>query len=169
VRILAERPKRSGSVRARSVASPAVHVEFAKIEDKGRRACRWEAVRGARTRIPGTYMGVGDDLPHDLAQYVIEASTGFENGFWGLLAKGATFKTTGRKRTKPGRAIIAAHRTELLASEQHAALHLTDWKAGRTTPVTEALDHALAQWRALRPDERITFEWPSARSTVATI
>ena len=53
-------------------------------------------------------MGVGRSLPHDLAQYVIEAATGYTHGFWGLLALGATYKTTGRKITKPGRAVIVA-------------------------------------------------------------
>jgi hypothetical protein len=38
-------------------------------------------------------MGYGRDLPHDLAQYVIEAATGYEQGFWGLVAMGATFKS----------------------------------------------------------------------------
>lgn len=144
-----------------ALPSPAVHVDFTKIEDKGRRMCRWEAVRNRGIRVPGTLMGVADDLPHDLAQYVIEAATGYELGFWGLVAKGATFKTTGRKRTRPGRAIIATHRAELLESEQVAARHLVQWRSGATTPVTEALDRAMAQWRELRTDQRLAFDWPS--------
>ena len=145
-----------------------MHVDFVKIEEKGRRMVRWDAVRNRTIKVPGTLMGVGhsDDLPHDLAQYVIEAATGYRNGFWGLLAKGATFKTTGRKRTKPGRAVIATHRDELLESEQLAARSLTEWRAGATTPVTEALDRTLAQWRDLRTDQRIAFDWPSPLGTV---
>src|SRR4051812_9711494 len=80
---------------------PRVVVDFVRIEDKGRRYCRWDAVRAKRTRVPGPMMGVGFDLPHDLAQYVVEAATAYPNGFWGLVAKGATFKSTGRRRTKP--------------------------------------------------------------------
>ena len=45
-------------------------------------------------------------IPHDLAQYVIEAATGYQGGFWDLVSKGATFKSTGRRRTKPGRAVM---------------------------------------------------------------
>src|SRR5580704_8743030 len=105
-----------------------MRVEFVKLDDKGRRACRWEAMRSKRRRVPGTTMAVGTDLPHDLAQYVIEASTGYATGFWGLLDKGATFKSTGRRRTKPGRAVIAEHRSDLAESEQLAGLHLHRWK-----------------------------------------
>ena len=138
-------------------------MAFVKIEEKGRRMVRWDAVRSRGIVVPGTLMGVGrtDALPHDLGQYVIEAATGFPNGFWGLLAKGATYKTTGRKRTRPGRAVIAAHRDELLESEQLAARHLTQWHAGETTPVTEALDQVHRQWLGLRLDQRIVFVWPS--------
>lgn len=144
-----------------------MHVVFTRIENKGRPLCRWDAERGRRIRVPGTVMGAGgSDLPHDLAQYVIEAATGYPNGFWGLVAKGATFKTTGRKRTRPGRAVIAEHRSELLESEQLAARHLVLWRAGESTPVTSALDRALDQWSALRTDERLHFDWPSPVGTV---
>lgn len=145
-----------------------MRVDFTKIEQKGRLMVRWDAVRAKGQKVPGTLMGVGHGgtLPHDLGQYVIEAATGYPRGFWGLLERGATFKTTGRKRTKPGRAVIAEHRDELLESEQLAARHLTAWHGGESTPVTDALDRAQAQWTALQPGERIHFEWPSATGTV---
>jgi hypothetical protein len=145
-----------------------VDVDFFRIEDKGRLLVRWDAVRARGVRVPGTLMGVGHGgaLPHDLGQYVVEAATGYQDGFWGLLAKGATFKTTGRKRTRPGRAVIAEHRAELLESEQLAARHLVAWHAGEATPVTEALDRALDQWTKLQADQRIHFAWPSAVGAV---
>jgi hypothetical protein len=86
--------------------------------------------------------------------------------FWGLLARGATFKSTGRKRTKPGRAVIAEHRAELIDSEALAGRHLGEWHAGVTTPVTQALDAALDQWRQLAVGDRLVFEWPSPRGRV---
>ena len=90
-------------------------------------------------------MGLGRGvISHDLAQYVIEAATGYRNGFWGLLSQGATFKSTGRRRTKPGRAVIAEHRQDLLASEHLAGAYLAAWKAGTAGPVTAALDRAAA-------------------------
>jgi hypothetical protein len=143
-----------------------VRVEFEKPEDKGRPRCVWRAVRGKRTRIPGTTTGVRQGLPHDLAQYVIEAATGCESGFWGCLEKGATFKSTGRRRTRPGRAVIAAHRDDLDASEQLASAHLAAWHRGDRTAVAAALDVALEQWRAIGPGERLVFAWPSPTGLV---
>ena len=92
----------------------------------------------------------------------MEAATGYERGFWGLVARGATFKSMARKRTRPGRAIIVEHRAELAAAERLAGRHLAEWKAGAGTAVSGALDRAQAQWCAFRPGETIVFEWPAA-------
>jgi hypothetical protein len=70
-------------------------------------------------------MARGKGIPHDLAQYVIEAATGYREGFWDLLSKGATFNSTGRRRTKPGRALIADNRNELAGAE-------IGWRVPRT-------------------------------------
>lgn len=142
-----------------------MRVEFFKPEAK-RPACSWVAFRAKRTVIPGSYMAAGTALPHDLAQYVIEAATGYAHGFWGLLANGATYKSTGRKITKPGRAVIAEHRAELIGSEVLAGRHRQEWAAGAMTPVTRALDDAFKQWRQLRTGERLVFEWPSPHGRI---
>jgi hypothetical protein len=138
-----------------------VRVEFWKYAEKGRRGCGWDAYVGKRTHVPGAFMAYGEDVPHDVGQYVVEAATGFRGGFWDLLSRGATFKSTGRRRTRPGRAIIAKNRDTLKESEQLAARHYSARASGETTPVVEALDAAHAQWRRLQPGERLTFEWPS--------
>ncbi|MDQ6614797.1 MAG: hypothetical protein M3083_08635 [Actinomycetota bacterium] len=36
---------------------------------------------------------------------------------WGLVAQGATFKSTGRKVTRPGQHVIVEHRADLMAAE----------------------------------------------------
>jgi hypothetical protein len=141
-------------------------VGFSKLERNGRQSVYWEAVRGTRTRVPGSFMAAGRDLPHDLAQYVIETATHYENGFWELVAKGATFNSTGRKVTKPGRAVIAGHRAALIGSEQLAAEHLHRWKSGECSPVTEALTAAFEQWQALDSNEQLVFRWPSAAGAI---
>jgi len=141
-------------------------VEFFKLERNGRHSVGWEALRGKRTRVPGTLMASQKDLPHDLLQYVVEAACGFEDGFWGLLARGATFKSTGRKLTKPGRALIAAHRSELAQAEALAALHGQAWTAGQHSPVTAALDRARAMWDQVGLGARLVFDWPSPTGTV---
>jgi len=137
------------------------------VHDDRKRICGWDALLPHRRRVPGALMGYGNGIPHDLAQYVIEAATGYQNGFWGLVARGATFKSTGRRRTKPGRAMIAAHRVDLAGSEQLAGAHLAAWRAGAQTEVTAALDRAFEQWRQLVPGSILSFEWPSAVGTVA--
>jgi hypothetical protein len=144
-----------------------MRVEFYKQGTNGRRLAAWEATRGKRTRIPGTVMAEGKSIPHDLAQYVIEAATDYRNGFWDLVAKGATFKSTGRRRTKPGRQVIAEHRTQLAGAEQLAGLHIALWQAQRPSPVTDALNRTLAQWRELSTHQRLVFEWPSAHGQVS--
>ena len=145
-----------------------MRVEFYRNDEA--RIAGWDAYLGKRRHVPGSMMALGrGDISHDLAQYVIEAATGYRNGFWGLVAAGATFKSTGRRRTKPGRAVIAAHRSELVASEELAGRHLADWKLGRSTPVTAALSRAAAQFQALGPHERIVFEWPSSQGRIAGV
>ena len=52
--------------------------------------CGWLAAPQNRKRFQGTTMASGRDLPHDLAQFVVEATLGLQHGFWGLLANGAT-------------------------------------------------------------------------------
>jgi hypothetical protein len=143
-----------------------MRVEFYKQGTNGRRLAAWEATRGKRIRIPGTVMAEGKSIPHDLAQYVVEAATGYRNGFWDLVAKGATFKSTGRRRTTPGRRVIAEHRTQLAGAEQLAGLHLAHWQAQRPSPVTDALNRTFAQWRELSTHQRLVFEWPSADGQV---
>lgn len=114
-------------------------------------------------------MAAEKSIPHDLAQYVIEAATGYRGGFWELVSKGATFKSIGRKRTKPGRAVIAEHRAELAGAERLAGEQLQRWKAGETSPVTDALSQAFDQWKGLSPAECLTFDWPSANGVVGPL
>lgn len=114
-------------------------------------------------------LGSEDRLPHDIVQYVIEAATRYEGGFWDLLARGATFKSTGRKRTRPGKAIIAENRAELIESEQLAGRHAREWEEGKRTPVTVALDRARAQWTALQLNEQLVFSWPSPNGEVRVV
>jgi hypothetical protein len=112
-------------------------------------------------QVPGSYMAAGAGLPHDLAQYVVEAAVGYDNGFWGLVSRGATFRSTGRKRTKPGRALIAANRDALDESEQLAAVHLAAWHRGDATVVTSMLQRAFEQWSSMGDGDTLIFEWPA--------
>ena len=108
-----------------------MRVEFTSPSER-HRLCGWTAYRGKgeRSVVPGSVMAAGAGLPHDIGQYVVEAATGLRTGFWGLVERGATFKSTGRRITKPGRALIVAHRAELDDAERIAGEHLARWHAG---------------------------------------
>jgi len=144
-----------------------VRVAF-YVQDPDKRIVAWDATLGRRRRVPGSRMGGArrDELPHDLVQYIVEAATGSEHGFWGLVSKGATFRSTGRRRTKPGRAVIARHRADLRASEHLANVHVAAWRAGTRTPVAAALDRARRQWAAMPFGDRLVFEWPSTQGAI---
>jgi hypothetical protein len=84
-------------------------VAFSRSDDG--RLCPWRAEPPKRRPFQGSTMrarAAGSDLPHDLAQFVVEATLGLERGFWNLLANGATFKSIGRRPTRPGRRLIMA-------------------------------------------------------------
>jgi len=85
-------------------------VMFSQSDDG--RLCTWRAELPKHRQLQGSTMGTRaarTDLPHDLAQFVVEVTLGLEEGFWNLVANGATFKSVGRRQTKPGRQLIAAH------------------------------------------------------------
>ncbi|MGH7492114.1 MAG: hypothetical protein ACREOO_06925 [bacterium] len=125
-----------------------MQVSFYKM-DIGR-LCTWVAAPAKRKRIQGTTMASGRDLPHDLAQFVVESTLGMQHGFWGLLANGATFKSVpGRRRTQPGRQLIRAYREELDAAEHVVNAHVAAWRMGAPTPSAPALNAMYARWQAL--------------------
>jgi hypothetical protein len=100
-------------------------VMFSKSDDG--RLCTWGAELPKHRQILGSTMGTRaarTDLPHDLAQFVVEVTLGPEEGFWNLVANGATFTSVGRRQTKPGRQLIAAHRAELNEVEKLVNAHV---------------------------------------------
>lgn len=139
-----------------------MQVAFYKVHDA--RLCSWIAAPPRRKRFQGTTMASGRDLPHDLAQFVVEATLGLHHGFWGLLANGATFKSVvGRRRTQPGRQLIRVHHNELIATEHLVNAHVTAWRKGISTPAGPALDTMCAQWKALPVGKELRVDWPTQR------
>ena len=144
-----------------------MQVEFYKV-DEGR-LCAWVAAPPKRRPFQGTTMAAGRDLPHDLAQFVIETALGLRRGFWGLLANGATFKSVpGRRLTRPGQAVVRAHREALYATEGLVNAHFAAWRKGVATAVGPALDVMYARWLALPVGERLRVEWRVQRLPPAT-
>ena len=107
-------------------------------------------------------MAAGGDLPHDLSTFVIERSLRVEHGFWGCVSKGATFRSLGRRRTEPGRAVIRAHVADLNAAEKLVNEAYLRWRRGVDTPLGPDLDEMLDRWRKLEEDdeEELVVEWP---------
>ena len=81
------------------------------------------------------------DLPHDLAQFIVEAALGLEEGF---LEPGGEWGQLQERRAPPDQARAAAHRGP-------------------------ALDAMLARWRALRVGEELVVEWPTRRLPRASL
>lgn len=136
-------------------------VKFTKVE--GGRGCSWEAARSKRRRTSG-HSGAGHDrLPHDLAHFAAESALGLERGFWGLVDMGATFKSLGRKRTRPGTAVIRENVKTLDEAERLTGRHWRAWREGRETPLRPAFDSLLAAWQELPEGGSFSLEWPSGR------
>ncbi len=114
-------------------------VAFYKVDDG--RLCAWVAAPPKRKPFQGTTMASGRDLPHDLAQLVVEATLGLQHGFWGLLANGATFRSVvGRRRTQPGQRLISVHREALHATEHLANVTwLRGGRVARLRPVPPSM------------------------------
>src|SRR5205085_8343954 len=116
-----------------------MRVEFYKGGEG--RLCGWVAAPPKRRPFQGTTMAAGRDLPHDLTQFVVERALGIRDGFWGVLAHGGSFASVrGRRPTQPGRALVRAHTTGLVAAEGVVNAHYLAWRRGDATPVRPALD-----------------------------
>jgi hypothetical protein len=136
-----------------------MRVEFYKGE-KGR-VCGWVATPPKRRPFQGSTMAAGRDVPHDLTQFVIEHALDIRDGFWGLLAHGASFASVpGRRPTQDGRALVRAHHASLMAVEGIVGTHYGAWLRGEPTPLAPALDAMLVRWKALAEGERLVLEWP---------
>ena len=144
-------------------SSPALTITFHKVM-RSRPHGFWVAVRATGGTIRGGYMPIGRGvIPHDMAHLATEAQLGIENGFWGLLARGATFKRgTDRRMTHPGRALIAKHRTAVHAAEQLGNGHHALWSTHQPTPVAATFDLLAAQWVPLPDNGTMTLHWPLA-------
>lgn len=132
--------------------------------DADRLTCAWwEATARGRRPVRGGCMPIGRGvIPHDLAHLAVEAHVGVPDGFWGLLARGATFRRgTDRRPTRPGRTLVADNRRALHDAEQLGNAHHGAWMAGRATPVAPVFDALAEQWRAVPPGGTLTVEWPS--------
>lgn len=123
----------------------------------------WEALRPTRGRVTGGYMPIGRGrIPGDLGHMATEAHFGIVDGFWGLLARGATFDHgTTQRRTRRGRDLIGDHRAELRAADALGHHHQWTWAQGGRTPVGPTFDRLAERWLATPEGGTMTIRWPS--------
>ena len=132
-------------------------VRFERLKD--RRICLVTAWAPDRRPFRVSCMGGGDGLPHDLATFAAEQALGVADGFFNLTAHGAMFRSSGRRLTRPGRAVIVANRAGLDAAEHAVHAAWDAWRAGGPTPAASALDEVNRRWCALRPGESFELDW----------
>jgi hypothetical protein len=132
-------------------------VRFSKTADP--RRCVVTAWAHDRRLFPVSGMGATERIPHDLATFVVEQRLGLAGGFFNLTAHHATFRSSGRRPTRPGRAVIAANRLELDGAERAVHAHEDAWRSGAATPVAEALTQAEQRWRRLAPGDHFELAW----------
>ena len=143
---------------------PSLTVTFHKVDGRnGSPLAWWEAVRQTRGRIRGGYMPIGRGrIPHDLGHMATEAHLGIRDGFWGLLARGATFEHgTQQRRTRPGRQLIRDHRAALEAAEAIGNEHHFAWVAGQPTVLAPTFDRLGRLWDAIPDGGSLTVHWPT--------
>jgi hypothetical protein len=133
-------------------------VRFEKAADAP--VCRVVARRRTGRPLPVSSMGGATRLPHDLATFVVERELGLRGGFFNLTAHGAIFRSSRRRMTRPGRALILDHRAELDDAERAVNAAHAEWRAGRHTAVTAVLADADRAWAALAPGAALELTWP---------
>jgi len=141
---------------------PSLVVTFHKVNGPPPSAW-WEAVRRTGGRVRGGHMPIGRGrIPHDLGHMATEAHLGIADGFWGLLALGATFKRgTDCRPTQRGRAIVRNHRAQLDTAEAIGNAHHSAWVSDDPTPVGPTFDRLSTLWAATPDGGSLTIRWPT--------
>ena len=132
-------------------------VRFERTEDG---TCRVTARARDRRPFAVSHMAAGAGLPHDLATFAVERALGLPGGFFNMTAHGAVFRSSGRRRTRPGRAVVLANREALEDAERVVHEHQDRWARGLPTPAGTALREAAERWSALAPGQAFEEPWP---------
>src|SRR5215213_3284240 len=98
-------------------------------------------------------------IPHDLATFVVERELAIAGGFFNLVAHGAIFRSSGRRPTRPGRAVIVANRAELEVAVRMVHQEQELWGALLSTAVGAVRTDADRRWEALPAGEAFELAW----------
>lgn len=132
--------------------------------------------RGPDVRLPA--QPVGPTMPHDLVHAVVETALGIDDGFWGAMARGATFQgfglvAPGRHR-RSGMKILRRDGDRVMAAELGVNWAYRVWRGlptegrgvGRAPLDADALartgprlDAAAARWAAVAEGGELLWRW----------
>jgi len=135
------------------------YVMTVRFEKTTTNQCRVIAWARDRKPFPVSHMAGVSRLPHDVATFVIERELSIAGGFFNLVAHGAVFRSSGRRITRPGRALIVANRTSLEEAERQVHRVESLWGRQLATPAGPALTDADDRWRALEPGAGFELTW----------
>ncbi|WP_143065898.1 MULTISPECIES: hypothetical protein [unclassified Streptomyces] len=156
-----------------------MEMSFRKLPDN-QHEILVRARKGPDVRLPA--QPVGPSMPHDLVHAVVETALGIDDGFWGAVARGATFQgfvmlTPGRHRRsgmkvlrRGGDAVMAAELSVNWAYRVWRGLPTEGRGVGRAPLDAEALartgprlDAAAARWAAVPEGGELLWRWGSDR------
>jgi len=135
------------------------YVLTVRFEKTSTNQCLVTAWARDRKPFPVSHMAGASRIPHDLATFVIEQNLSIAGGFFNLVAHGAVFRSSGRRITRPGRALIVANRAALEDAERHVNEVQSLWGRHQPTPAGPALTEADERWRALDPEGCFECAW----------
>ncbi|MFB9555127.1 hypothetical protein [Streptomyces roseoviridis] len=132
--------------------------------------------QGPDVRLPA--QPTGPTMPHDLVHAVVEHALGIEDGFWGAMARGATFQgfelvTPGRHR-RSGLKVLRRGGDAVMAAELSVNWAYRVWRglptegrgvgrppltAEQIARTTAPLDAAAARWRDVAEGDVLEWRW----------
>jgi hypothetical protein len=142
-----------------SVRDVDAYVLTVRFEKTDTNQCVVTAWARDRKPFPVSHMAGASRMPHDLATFVVEQNLSIAGGFFNLVAHGAVFRSSGRRLTRPGRALIIANRTALEDAERRVHQEQSLWDRHLPTPAGPTLTDADDRWRALDPGGCVEFPW----------
>jgi hypothetical protein len=135
------------------------YVLTVRFEKTDTNQCVVTAWARDRKAFPVSHMAGASRMPHDLATFVIERNLSIAGGFFNLVAHGAVFRSSGRRITRSGRALIVANRAALEDAERTVHQAHSMWGRHLPTPAGPALTDTDERWRALDPGGFFELAW----------
>lgn len=164
-----------GGDRADAYPRLLMEMSFRKLPDN-QHEILVRARKGPDVRLPAR--PVGPTMPHDLVHAVVETALGIDDGFWGAMARGATFQgfefVTPRRHRRSGMKVLRRGGDAVMAAELRVNWAYRAWRGlptegrgvGRAPIDADALartgprlDAAAARWAAVPVGGELLWRW----------